>query len=80
MRDMTESLLHKKAIRLDTKVRYRTAIRLDMRDLIRRTDPSCDRKAVHCIAATGWNAANCRIRRRTVTRSTIARNCRDCSG
>ena len=92
MHDTRVSLLHKKAIHLDMKVRWRRAIRLDMKVRCRRAirldkmdqthkmDPSCDRTVARCIAATGWTAASCRIRRRRVTRSTIARIRNYCSG
>ena len=43
-------------------------------------DRSCDRTAARCIAATGWTAASCRIRRHKVTRSRIARIRNYCSG
>ena len=80
MHDTRVSLLHKRAIRLDMKVRYRRAIHLDTKDQIHRMDPNCDRMAARCIAATGCTAASCRIRRHRMTRSMIARFRNYCSG
>jgi len=80
MHDTRVSLLHKKAIRLDMKVRCRRAIRLDTMDQTHKMGPRRDRTAARCIAVTGWIAASCRIRRHRVTRSTIARIRNYCSG
>ena len=80
MHDTRVSLLHKKAIHLDMKVRCRRAILPDTKDQIHKMDPSCDGTAVRYTAATGWIAASCRIRRHRVTRSTIARIRNYCSG